>query len=389
MDKKIKLIVIILGIGLAAMGFIAFQSIQSSKAEKNRYEAEIKKVIQDRDSLTALLNQAKTDLKGAQSKLDTMQKEIGGVSSERDDLKERYEAALKQKEELMEKITKLEAERKAQPKVEAASVASEDSYWGSVLKDKTGLEIEVGGLKQQLESMNIKTEELSKQNNDLTLELNKINQMRADLERQIAYSEKLSKALSEELVREKNDKKVLTEQFDKIKQDYSVLQQQLRDETAEKIKLSKQMQDLKADKQVLARKIAELDQVLEDRMTDIVGIKDQLTAMRSDTSRPSKEGSKVVELPPIVVQGGDTGGYTDRSRLSGSILAVNKENNFVVVDIGESVGAKTGMIFYVYRNELQIASVEVIQVRRDISAADIKSTEPGQQVKVGDLVKSR
>lgn len=386
MDNKIKLIIIILGIGLAAMGFLAFQSIQSSKVEKNRFDAEIKKAMQDRDSLTALLNQAKTDLKGAQTKLDAMQKEVGSVSSERDDLKNRYEEALKQKEELVEKITKLEKEQKTQPKAEASPTVSEDSYWGSVLKDKTSLEIEVAGLKQQLESMNIKIEELSKQNNDLTLELNKINQMKADLERQIAYSEKLSRALSEELVREKNDKKVLAEQFDKIKQDYTVLQQQLRDETAEKIKLSKQMQDLKADKQVLTRKIAELDQVLQDRMTDIVGIKDQLTAMRSDTSKPSKEGSKVVELPPIVVQGGDT---ADRQNLSGSILAVNRENNFVVVDIGESAGSKTGMIFYVYRNELQIASVEVIQVRRDISAADIKSTEPGQQVKVGDLVRAR
>jgi hypothetical protein len=73
------------------------------------------------------------------------------------------------------------------------------------------------------------------------------------------------------------------------------------------------------------------------------------------------------------------------SALVGKILAINRDNNFVVIDLGTSVGIKPGDKFQVYRDDSVIANLEVIQTREKISACDIKrETSP---IKVGDGIK--
>jgi hypothetical protein len=67
------------------------------------------------------------------------------------------------------------------------------------------------------------------------------------------------------------------------------------------------------------------------------------------------------------------------------VVSVNQDNNFVIVDLGERSGIKVGDAFKVYHNGVQVVSVEVIQVRQDISAADIKQkTAP---FSVGDTIR--
>ena len=45
-----------------------------------------------------------------------------------------------------------------------------------------------------------------------------------------------------------------------------------------------------------------------------------------------------------------------------------------------------GQIFNVSRNGQNIATVEVIQTRKEISAADIKTVSSGAKIKIGDAV---
>jgi hypothetical protein len=72
--------------------------------------------------------------------------------------------------------------------------------------------------------------------------------------------------------------------------------------------------------------------------------------------------------------------------MPGQVLAVNEENNFVIIDLGQTDNVRVGQIFSVYRANQKIGSVEVIQTRNEISAADIKSVSSGSKIKVGDVV---
>lgn len=390
MDKRSKVFILVLGAICVVLGFIAFQTTQTYNSEKKRLEAETQKLNQDNADLNNNLNRAKEETKNTYKKLESMQKDLSVVSQERDNWKDKYGQAIEEKDELSAKITELQQAKQAAAE-SAKPPVPEDSYWASIVKDRAALEVSVSDLNKQLETMNIRIDELTKDNNELTTELNKINQLKAGLERQSGYGEKLSQALSEELVREKNDKRALLEQMAKLQDDYSVLQQQLRDASDEKIMLAKQQQALKEENKLLARKISETDQVLQDRMTEMLNMKQQLTNIRSDITKDETPGAgaRVVELPAIVVKAepDNESATVARGNLSGNILAVNKENNFVVIDIGESLGVQKGMAFDIYRGNSKVGSVEVIQVRRDITAADIKSQEPGQQIKVGDIAR--
>ena len=57
----------------------------------------------------------------------------------------------------------------------------------------------------------------------------------------------------------------------------------------------------------------------------------------------------------------------------------------MIVDLGEKSGVRLGDSLSVYRDSKYIARLEVIQVRGDISAADLK--DQWSKVKVGDIIR--
>ena len=120
-------------------------------------------------------------------------------------------------------------------------------------------------------------------------------------------------------------------------------------------------------------------------MDQIIEVKNDLKAARTDAKEVSTKDSKVVQLQPIVVKAAEETPKKPAAA-AGQVLAINEENNFVIIDLGEDSGVKVGQTFNVYRNNQQIATLEVIQTRKEISAADIKNLSSGSKIKVGDMV---
>jgi len=104
-----------------------------------------------------------------------------------------------------------------------------------------------------------------------------------------------------------------------------------------------------------------------------------------------------VELPPIVLQRGNEeySRFTaspleeierDESILKGRIVTVNREHNFVVIDLGRQNDMGEGAGFGVYRDGKEIGSIESIQVRERIAACDIKDVKKGFYIEIDDIV---
>ncbi len=107
-----------------------------------------------------------------------------------------------------------------------------------------------------------------------------------------------------------------------------------------------------------------------------------------------------VELPPIVVRlqaGASSSAASPDKQMplreekgkeaysGGSILGVNRENNFVVINLGRIAGLEVGNTLQVYRGTRAIATIEVIQVRESIAACNIK--EEVSSPEAGDTVR--
>lgn len=97
----------------------------------------------------------------------------------------------------------------------------------------------------------------------------------------------------------------------------------------------------------------------------------------------NKEKKKAIELEKIVV--------TSMLEAEGKVLAVDKENDLVIVSLGSVNNAKNGDKLSIYRGKDFVANAELVKVQSEISAAMLlsggKTKNKDTDVKVNDLAK--
>ena len=73
----------------------------------------------------------------------------------------------------------------------------------------------------------------------------------------------------------------------------------------------------------------------------------------------------------------------------GSVLVVNREFNFIVVNMGSRDGIKPGQYLEVVRNGKPLARVQVERIYENMSAANIlaETVGKGEVIKEGDQVR--
>lgn len=397
MEQKTKFIIMGLGVFLAISIFIALQSytakeqirrerdtLASDNATLNqKIELSVnakEQILREKDALAgdnASLNQkidmALQDNQKLQEKINLLNNDLNKVSRERDEL-----------------VGKLKAQPVAvtEEKKEAPEApVSTDTYWAGVLKEKMQLAMVVENMRSELSALKIKNEQLGRDSGSLSRE-------RDELEQQLNYNQKMFNSMASELVLERNAKRMLQESSKSLKNENMLLRRQLKGLSSKQAELEDKFVKLQREKTDIDRRFNEMADVLEDRLSKVSEIKQQLTTLRSGSggeiniAEPEKEKIKEsVELPPIVVRPQSEKIMPEEaiSALS-RVLEINKENNFVIIDAGEESGVKTGDTFQVYNIEGQaVATIEAIQVRPKITACDIKKeTTP---ITVGDTVK--
>jgi hypothetical protein len=74
------------------------------------------------------------------------------------------------------------------------------------------------------------------------------------------------------------------------------------------------------------------------------------------------------------------------AKLEGNILVVNKDYNFVVINLGSKEGVKAGNVFGVYHNDKYMGEVKVEKVHESMSAAGLASNNMKDVINEGDKV---
>lgn len=386
MSKVARYIIVILAALFLGSLFLALQSTSSKESLLKQYqakEAELRKVT---DSLQQQLTAAQSDKRRAQDKMDAMQKDFFKITSERDDWKNKYDAISKEKEQLVAKLQEI-PRMVEQPK--AATVVQSvtpDEYWAGVLKDKASLELQFKDLQDELSNTKLQLEEVKKNKTEFELELSRLKQVQEDLERKLKYSTDLANTLSLELARDKNDNRYIADKLATIREENAGLRAQVKELTTTKVSLQRSLQRLAQEKTTLEVQLTKTEDIVQNRVNDMLDIKKELESASKARGISGIEG-KTVQLPPIIVKAQGKGEASERTVTdkTARVISVNEPNNFVIIDSGEAAGVKVGETFKVYQDSKEIAIIEVIQVRKDISAADIK--QKTQNIQVGDLAK--
>jgi len=425
----------------AAVGFWALTQRQTLLGQNQRLEKVIaddqskladlttraKKLEDDAQELNSKISQAQQEKSQVQSqydeiktKSDDLQSQLTQANSDRDDWKNRVDTITHERDSLMDKLKNQQVkivyrDRIVQAPASASAASSEgdntpapaapvaaadvtsnqgEQYWASVLKQKAALQIEVEKEKSALDQAALQVVDLKKQNSDLQTEIKQISNEKDEIVQKIKYGQDLADNLSIDLARSRNDQQAVNDRADKLKEENLQLLSQIRELNSTKFELEKTVSRLTDEKGAMQKKLVETESVIQSRIDDIWKIKQSLDKKLSENSPTSSVGS--MELPPIIVNAPNnqqqvvaaapSSSSTSMVKTEGSIISMNESNNFVIVDIGqENSPVSIGNVLKVYRDSNQIGALEVIQVRRDICAADIKNSSTG--LKVGDIVR--
>jgi len=381
MEQKPKFIIIGL-IGALAIFLVLFMATFSQKQRLMKEKEELQK---ENATLSAKIEELNSSLSEAKRKVVSLQTSLDDLSREKAEVDRRLDLANKAKDELVAKLKELQA-KQVGPQVQ--TVPQTDAYWGGVLKAKTDLELQLGNMSSQLKSLQINNEQLQREKSSLEIELSGLKREKEDLKREIDYNKKILDSISQELVRERNDKIQIQDSFKIIRSENTVLTRQLESLNNKKINLEKRLVDLGDEKDTVERRFNEMQTMLTDKISQINGLREELDAIRQSaaTGEAPVSEKRAVELPPIVVRPqSEKAQKLISAPYQGKVLAINKESNFVIVDLGEDAGVRSGDTFQVYKDDKAVATVEAIQVRKSISACDIKrQTAP---IGIGDSVR--
>ena len=316
-------------------------------------------------------------------------------------MKKNYDRISQERNQLTEKLQEALAKESAQqPETSAPALESEgDEYWAHVLKQKAELEVQLSNLKDDIRNNQIKMNEFTRDKSNLDLEVEKLTKEKNDIQRQLEYNGKMVDSLTLQLVREKDDKRKIEKHTSLFKEENYALRVRLKEVMSNKVALEKKLKDTEDKRIELYGRLNKMDLLLQDRLSDVIDVKQDLTDIRKGSIPAS---SSAVELSPIVVRSSsalnqatvvkdarsessvtDTS-YSPRQSVA-RVVSINEENNFVILDVGENQGVSKGQMLSIYRGEVLIATVEVIQLRVNVCAADIK--EKTADIKVGDIAK--
>ena len=167
--------------------------------------------------------------------------------------------------------------------------------------------------------------------------------------------------------------KAKQEALDQAQQLKTVLQQQKGLRADLETKLGQTQQDAeKAQAQLkeIESKKAQLEAKLKD-----------LEAQAQQAQGQQQTQAQGVELGTIVV-GPETSSVS--GQLEGKILVVNKDYNFVVINLGSKDGVNAGDAFALYHNNKYIGDIKVEKIHESMSAADFTSASIKDVVSEGD-----
>lgn len=151
----------------------------------------------------------------------------------------------------------------------------------------------------------------------------------------------------------------------------------------------KQSSDIKASLEKKAAQAEVEAKKAQEKLKELQAAKDQLEArLKQMTASPGG-----VELGNIVVSPGTPGNAAANAVpraapgfLEGKVLVINKDYNFVVINLGAKEGVGIGNVFSVYKDSRYIGDVKVEKVHESMAAAGFVGEDIKSKISEGDRV---
>jgi chromosome segregation ATPase len=371
-----------------------------------RAQGIIAKAEEDKKNLSAELDKLRGQNKIFTEQIGTLNGQMSTLNTEKQTLLDQLTASDKDQESLQAEIRRLNDElvkarsavmesqkqTQRQPAVQEAPAAlpmtaQPNEYWALVLKQKAQLEMKLEEISRQCNEAKLTAGKLQQEKTEIDQDVKTLTRENQDLTRELEYNKKMLDSLTLNLAVEKSDNYETKSTQGSLKSENKKLLARLKAVEKRKETLEETLAELKEKNAVLETGLEKMQAFVKQKLQQVDALKEDLPLALSaakETQKAAQQPKGSVDLPPIVIRPDGAQKQEEarvdlpvrgetRQKSAANIIAVNKENNFVIMSHGSGYGVKIGDRLTVYDDGGSVAGeVEVIQVRESIAAADIK-----------------
>jgi outer membrane murein-binding lipoprotein Lpp len=193
---------------------------------------------------------------------------------------------------------------------------------------------------------------------------NQLEMLNNELDKERKAKEEILSNLNElkSIIEEKEAKqKALEEDLDRVQKEANRLRAKLKNVEQEKEDLEKKLKEM----ELAQKKNVELGEIVVEKQPIVETAKEKVITKKES----QKEGVSEAKSP-----------------LEGKVLVVNKDYNFVVINLGIQQGIRLNDVFSVYHKEKYIGDIKVEKLHDSMAAAGFISEHIKDEIAEGDKV---
>jgi DNA repair exonuclease SbcCD ATPase subunit len=217
------------------------------------------------------------------------------------------------------------------------------------------------------------------QRDELEQQLREARQAKQHIEDELAKAKAKFDEVAKQLDEERKAKETLAKSVDERQREIDRIGKDLEQIRTERTTLSKQVATLQQEQEAAQKQFAELQQAKAQLETKVMELSEQPT----------------VELEKVVVSGPGAGSpgssalpVQQASATQGQVLVVNREYDFVVVNLGRNQGVAMGQELQIVRDQKVLGRAKVEKIYDELSAAALLPESKKDAIREGDAVKA-
>jgi hypothetical protein len=226
-------------------------------------------------------------------------------------------------------------------------------------------------------------------------ELRTLRIEKQELEQQVTTIQDAKERLESELTRATSELDQIALQVAEERDAKAALVKSIDERQREIDRLGKDAEQLKAERDQLAEQVTKLksdQQGLQTQLSTLQQEKEELEIKLAEFSpQPTVELDRVVVTDPEASLGSlalTQPAGSQVSTVQGQVIVVNREYDFVVINLGRNQGLAVGQEFRVIRGERVMGRVKVEKIYDELSAAAILPDTDKDAIREGDLVRA-
>ncbi len=233
---------------------------------------------------------------------------------------------------------------------------------------------------------------LQQERNLRTAAEHQLSLVKADIEqlqRQIGDVRAANLALETELSHTKSQAEEIAQQLTQERQAKELLAKSVDERQHEIDRVGKDVEQLRSERKGLLDQIAQLNAQQETWKGQLAELEKSKTDLETKVLELS--GQPTVELDKVVVNSGEAAAkpiLPSTSNREGQVIVVNREYDFIVMNLGKNHGLEIGQQFQVVRGTEVLGWVKVEKIYDELAAAAILPQSKKDQIREGDVVKA-